>query len=232
MTGSYVKVPIADGGEMGAFYVPTSGVRAKALLIVFQEIFGVNANMRQTAESFSALGFDVIVPDLFWRQEPGLELDPATDHGRAMVLMQGLNQEKAIDDALAAAAFVQRSSNAAQKIVGVGYCLGGRLAYLAAMRDALVAAVSYYGVAIEHALHRADELKVPILLHMGLEDALCPPDSRATIRAALDPLPDVKILEYPEVGHAFARYGSPAYNAAAAGKADFETVTFFDRHLG
>lgn len=232
MTGSYRDVPIADGGAMSAYYVPAASGPAKALLIVFQEIFGVNANMRQTAEAFAARGFDVVVPDLFWRQEPGVELDPATDHARAMALMQGLDQEKAIDDAFAAAAFVQQSEGASAKLVAVGYCLGGRLAYLAAMRPNLRAAVSYYGVAIEHALGRASELQVPLLLHIGLEDALCPLAARTAIRDALDPLPGVQILEYANAGHAFARYGSPARHPASADKADTETVRFLDEQVG
>lgn len=231
MTGSYVAVPIADGGEMRAYHVPAANGPAKALLIVFQEIFGVNANMRKTAEALAAQGYDVVVPDLFWRQEPGLELDPATDHARAMTLMQGLDQEKAIDDAFAAAAFVQRAGEGAGKIVAVGYCLGGKLAYLAAMREGLAAGVSYYGVAIEHALRRSSELKAPILLHIGLEDPLCSPEARAAIHQALDPLPNVEILEYPQAGHAFARLDGASYNAAAAEKADAQTLRFLGQCL-
>jgi carboxymethylenebutenolidase len=233
MTGSYMEIPMADGGRMPAYFVDGSGIGSHAGLVVLQEIFGVNASMRQAAEAFATLGYRVIVPDLFWRQQARIELDPAsaTDRERATALMKDLDQARAVDDALAAAAILRKSVKGPVKIGAVGYCLGGKLAFLIATRSGISAAVSYYGVAIEAVLNRADELDAPMLLHLAMEDALCPAKSQAAIHSALDSRPGVEIIDHPGVGHAFARRGGAAFNPEAANKADAATAAFFSRHL-
>lgn len=231
MTGSYIEIAVSDGRRMPAYHVEGRGTEPRPGLVVLQEIFGVNANMRQTAEAFADLGYDVIVPDLFWRQEPRVELDPATDYPRAMTLMQGMDQKLAIEDALAAADFLRKSSSSNGKVGATGYCLGGQLAFLLAMREEIGAAVSYYGVAIHALLDRSDELRAPLLLHIGVEDALCPPEAQAAIHKALAGRSGVEIIDHPGVGHAFARRGGDAFDKEAAERADQATAAFLSRHL-
>ena len=233
MTGSYIEISMPNGELMPAYLVEGHGGRHRAGIVILQEIFGVNANMRITAKAFASLGYDVIVPDLFWRQQPRVELDPssAADRERATVFMKGLNQERAIHDALAAAAYLRKSKRNAGKTGAVGYCLGGKLAFLLAIRAEIAAAVSYYGVAIDSVLDRADELAAPLLLHIGVEDALCRANAQKAIHKALDSRVNVEIIDHPAVGHAFARRGGTSFNQDAAERADNATAAFLSRHL-
>lgn len=231
--GSYIEIQVSKDGRMPAYLVESAGHDRRSGIVVLQEIFGVNANMRQTAEAFAALGYDVIVPDLFWRQTPRVELDPssAADRARAMTLKAGLDEDYAIKDALAAVAHLRLSGRSSGRTGAVGYCLGGKLAYLLATRAELSAAVSYYGVAIHDALDGAVKLCTPLLLHIAMSDELCPPAAQKAIHEALGPVANVEIIDHPAVGHAFARRGSTAFRGEAAERADSATAAFLARHL-
>jgi carboxymethylenebutenolidase len=233
VTGSYIEIPTSDGQLMPAYLVESDRGEYRAGVVLLQEIFGVNANMRGTADTIASLGYDVIVPDLFWRQELRVELDPSsvTDRERATSLMKGLNQEQAINDALGAATYLRTAKRVSGKIGVLGYCLGGKLAFLLAMRANIAAAVSYYGVAIQSALDRVDELQAPLLLHIAMEDHLCLIDAQKAIHKLLDSRADVEIIDYPGVGHAFARRGGASFNLEAAERADSATAAFLARNL-
>ncbi len=232
MPGSFVKVPIGAGGTMPAYYVRGSGETPLPGIVLLQEIFGINANMRETAETFAQLGYDVVVPDLFWRQEARVDLDPSSeqDRERATSLMKGLDVKLAIKDSLAAAAYL-RALGGDPKIGAVGYCLGGKLAYLLAMDCGIDATVSYYGVAIQGALDQADDLRAPLLLHIAESDHLCPAEAQAAIHRSFDNNETVRILDHPGVGHGFARRGYPSFDPEAAGRADRATAEFLTEHL-
>lgn len=218
---------------MPAYLVESPGHDRGSGIIVLQEIFGVNANMRQTADAFAMLGYDVIVPDLFWRQQPRVELDPSSDadRERAMELKAGLDEECAVKDALAAVTHLHLSGHTSGRTGAVGYCLGGKLAYLLATRAELSAAVSYYGVGIHGALDRAAKLRAPLLLHIATDDTLCPPAAQGAIHEALGPRANVEIIDHAAVGHAFARRDSVTFRREAAERADSATAAFLARHL-
>jgi carboxymethylenebutenolidase len=196
-------------------------------VVVLQEIFGINANIRSVADYFAEKGYHAIAPDLFWRQQPGVELEPTseTDRETATALMTGLDQPRAIGDALAAALHVRTLPDANGKVGVVGYCLGGKLAYLMAMQPGVDAAVAYYGVAIQAVLDKMEAVRCKLLLHVAERDHLCPPDAQDAIKQAAAKHADlVTVMRYPGVGHAFARRKSPAYDAAAAERADAATL--------
>lgn len=226
MTNEFVDVPMPDGEQMPAYVVRADGDDVRSGLVLLQEIFGVNANMRKTAEAFASQGFDVIVPDLFWRQERRVELDPSSeaDRARATALMQGLDQKLAVEDAMAAAGYLKTLPDSAGDVGAVGYCLGGKLAFLLATKGDIAVAVSYYGVAIQSSLDRSDDLVAPLLLHIAKDDSLCPPEAQAAIHAALDDRANVAIIDHPGVGHAFARIGGGGYDRQAAERADAATL--------
>jgi carboxymethylenebutenolidase len=234
VTGNDIELPMSGGGLMPAYLVVADGGGPRSGLVLLQEIFGVNANMRQTAEAFAALGYDVIAPDLFWRQAARVKLNPSSpaDRERGMALMKGLDLERAVDDALAAAAHLRRSDRSSGRTGAVGYCLGGKLAYLLSAHKEIEAAVSYYGTGIGAALERADQVNAPLLLHIAMEDELCPPPAQTAIHRALGPRANVVIIDHPGVGHAFARRGSPLFNLEAAERADAATAAFLSRHIG
>ena len=231
MTSSTIALPTNDGACPAYLAMPE---RANgAAVVVLQEIFGVNANIRAIADDHAAHGYLAIAPDLFWRQRPGVDLDPSDPASRdtAMTLMQDLDQSLAVADAETAARYVR--ARAGGKVGAVGYCLGGKLAYFLAMTGAIEAAVSYYGTGIHAALDRADAVACPLLLHVAQEDNLCPPEAQAALRERFEPMGDrVTIEEYAGVGHAFARRGAPTCDTACADRADAETAAFFARHLG
>jgi carboxymethylenebutenolidase len=227
-----ITIESFDGGEFGGYLARPAGGRG-AGLVLLQEIFGVNDVMRDTADWYAARGFVVICPDLFWRQQPGVELTDKTeeDWQRAFVLYQGLDEAKAVEDAAAALKFLRAHAACDGRAGAVGYCLGGKLAYLLAARFRPDCAVGYYGVGIDAALDEASNIRGPVMLHVAGRDQFCPPEAQAKIHAALDAHTLVTLHDYPEQEHAFARVGGEHYDAGAAELANLRTVEFFARKL-
>jgi carboxymethylenebutenolidase len=233
MSGQDVSIRAASGAEFTAFLtVPAACsrlMRAPAVLVL-QEIFGVNAFVRGVCDRLADAGFIAIAPDLFWRQEAGIQLSES-DLERALRLLQGLDQEEAISDCSNAVAYVRALPNCSGRVGAVGYCLGGKLAYLMAMRSKVAAAVSYYGVGIEGVLDEAKALTAPLLLHIAADDTLCPPSAQSTIHRALEDIPGVILDTHAGVGHAFARRGGAPYVPQAAERADATTLMFLRQNL-
>jgi carboxymethylenebutenolidase len=227
-----VTIKASDGGEFGAYLAEPAGGKG-AGVVLLQEIFGVNEVMRGVADWYAARGFVVVCPDLFWRQQPGVELTDKTEAEwqRAFELYQGLDEAKAVEDAAAALEFLREHPACDGRVGAVGYCLGGKLAYLLAARFHVDCAVGYYGVGIDSALDEATNISSPLMLHVAGRDKFCPPEAQAKIHAALDPHPHVTLHDYPEQDHAFARVGGEHYDARAAELANLRTVEFFARHL-
>ncbi|SEK00221.1 carboxymethylenebutenolidase [Sphingobium sp. AP50] len=234
MTSSTVTLKTNAGETFGAYLALPSHPNGGSV-VVLQEIFGINANIRSVADSFAQAGYAAIAPDLFWRQAAGVELDPSDEASRerATGLMKGLDQKLAVQDALIAADHVRFLPGANGKVGAVGYCLGGKLAYLLAATSGIDAAVSYYGVAIQGALDKMGEVQCPLLLHIAQDDHLCPPDAQAAIASAAEQYPLlVSVKVYAGVGHAFARHGSPAFVAQSAELADVATMALLANSVG
>ena len=228
-----VTVPTLDGAACAAYLaLPAHGTGPG--IVVIQEIFGVNQVMRDITDWFAARGFVAICPDLFWRQEPGVQLTDqrAAEWQHALQLYQGLDEAKAVADTAAAMAFVRQHPACTGKVGGVGFCLGGKLAYLLAAREAPDCAVGYYGVGIESALHEAPHIRCPLLLHIATQDQFCPAAAQAQMHQVLDGHPRVTLHDYTQQDHAFARPGGAHYNAAAAELANLRTLEFLVRALG
>lgn len=231
-----VKIRARDGGEFQAYLALPAGGFGPGLVVMQSAYggFGVNKVMRNIADGYASKGFVVIVPDLFWRQEPGVELTDQTqkEWERAFKLYQGLDEAKAVDDSAAAMQFLRRHNACTGKVGGVGFSLGGKLAYLLAVRHDPDCAVGYYGVGIEEALDEAPNLRCPLVLHVGGRDQYCDSAAQAEIHERLDQNPLVTIYDYPKQGHAFARVGGEHYDAAMAELANLRTLEFFREHLG
>ena len=228
-----VTIQASDGGEFQA-YLALPGGGSGPGIVLMQEIFGVNQVMRSVADWYAARGFAVICPDLFWRQEPGIELTDQTedDWQKAFELYQGLDEAKAVEDTAAAMAYLRNHEGCTGRVGGVGYCLGGKLAYLLAARHDPDCSVGYYGVGLETALDEAKDIKTPVTLHIATNDQFCTSEAQAKIHAALDGHFYVTIHDYARQDHAFARRDGAHYNAAAAELADLRTLEFFVKNLG
>ena len=233
MSGQWLKVQAFDGsGSFGA-YLATPAAGKGPGIVLAQEIFGVNATMRQVADSYAEEGYTVLVPDLFWRQQPGVELgDTPEDRQKAFDFYQGFDEDKGVDDLAAAMALLRTRPEHAGKIGVLGFCLGGKLAYLAACRTDADVAVGYYGVGIENNLAEAENIRGRLVLHLAELDEFCPPPARARILAALGGKAGVQLHLYPGVDHAFARMGGDHYHKPSALMAHQRSVAAFRQSMG
>ena len=233
MKGRYIQVPSKDGTF--AAYLTASVDGSGPGIVLCQEIFGVNAAMREVADHLAEEGYTVLVPDLFWRQEPGVELGyEQADFARAFALYQDFNENLGVADIQASLAHLRGLPECSGDELGVvGYCLGGKLAYLAACRLPEVAcAVAYYGVGIENALGELEGLRGRLVLHIPELDDFCPPPAREAIVQALARLPRTEAYVYPGVGHAFARPAGAHFDKSSALLAHERSIATLRRVLG
>src|SRR5437870_5200908 len=189
-----VTIRSFDGGEFdGYLSLPACG--SGPGIVVLQEIFGVNEYMRSVADWYAARGFVALCPDLFWRQERGVQLTDQTEAEwqKAFALYQGLDEAKAVEDSAAAVAFLRKHLASNGRVGVVGFCLGGNLAWLLSARFKPDCAVGYYGVSIEKTLNQANRLSSPLLLHIAGKDQYCPADAQKQIHEELDSNPLVTI---------------------------------------
>jgi carboxymethylenebutenolidase len=234
--GQDVTIASHDGGTFGAYVATPPRARAPGLVLI-QYICGVNRVMRALADDFASKGFRVAVPDLFWRQEPGVQLidDPSrptdAEQKRALELNAGFDDANGIADLIATMDWLRKGDGATGKVGVLGYCLGGRLAYLMATRSDADCAVGYYGVNIERHLGEAGDISRPLMLHVAGNDALCGPDARAQIMATLKVIPTAEVFTYAGAGHAFALPNGHNYDAAAAEAANRRSLAFLSRYL-
>jgi carboxymethylenebutenolidase len=182
MTGKMIDINIRGGGSFKGYLAsPASGQGPG--VVVIQEIFGVNANIRGIADNLAKEGFFALAPDLFWRQKPGVELDPniEAEFNEAFKYYQGFDVDKGIEDLNSAMAALRALPGANGKVGCQGYCLGGLLAYLMAARTDVDAAVGYYGVGIDGKLNEASNITKPLMLHIAKADAFVDAAAQASV---------------------------------------------------
>jgi len=230
MADTTIKV---GDGSFTAYVSAPKGVSAAPGILVIQEIFGVNQVMRDLCDGLAGQGYLAMCPDLFWRQEPGIQITDKTEAewARAFQLFQGFDQDKGAQDLIASLAHLRKLPGCNGKAGSVGYCLGGKMAYLMAARSDSDCNVSYYGVAIDAALGEAGGIKKPLLMHIAAEDKYVPKEAQTKIKQALGANGKVTIHVYEGMDHAFARVGGAHYDAAAAKLANDRTAAFFKKHL-
>ncbi|HEY8587034.1 MAG TPA: dienelactone hydrolase family protein [Rhodanobacter sp.] len=218
--GQQINIPTRGTRCIGAYLARPTGT-PKGGLVVIQEIFGVNAHIRSVVDRFAELGYMAIAPAFFDHLESDVELGydrVGVNKGKQLVAEVGL--ERALEDVASAADAI----SSAGRIGTVGYCWGGTVALLSAMRLGLPS-VSYYGARNLPFIHETP--KAPVMFHFGEKDASIPPDAVAKHRKAL---PQMETFSYP-ADHAFNRDGGPAYHQASAELALERTLAFFGRHL-
>jgi carboxymethylenebutenolidase len=189
--------------------------------------------MRDLCDYFAEQGFVAVCPDLFWRIEPGVDITDKTDEEwqKAFDLMGKFDVDQGVEDLRSTLAFVREFDATTGKAGSVGYCLGGKLAYLMATRSDSDANVGYYGVGIAEILGEAQHISAPLILHVATEDGFVGKDEQAKMHEALDPHPQVTLHDYDGCDHAFAREGGAHYDAEAAKQANQRTLDLFNRAL-
>ena len=198
-------------------------------VVVIQEIFGVNADIRGIADWYAEQGYLALAPDLFWRVEPNVSLTDQTEEEwqKAFALMNAFDGDLGVQDIQAAIDTLRADSQCNGKVGTVGFCLGGRMAYLAATRTNADANVGYYGVGIQDLIGEAENISAPLVLHVAGLDEFVPAEAQAAIHAGLDAHPQVTVFDYAEQDHAFARIGGAHYDAAASEAAHQRTLAVF-----
>lgn len=226
-----IAIAALDGsGNFNAYVAEPTGSSAKAAIIVIQEVFGINAGIRDKCDTLAKDGYLAIAPDLFWRLEPGIELDPDTQLQQALDLFPKFDQQKGIEDIEATIRAARAMVNGG-KVGAVGYCLGGRLAYMAATRTDIDASVGYYGVGIDGLLGESHAIARPLMLHIPTNDGFVPPAVQKAMHDGLDSHPRVTLHDYEGLDHGFATQFGKRRDEAAATLADGRTSAFFAEHL-
>jgi carboxymethylenebutenolidase len=226
-----IKIPLRDG-VMGGYLAVPDGPSAGAIVAIM-EIWGVNDTMRKHAHEFAEAGFVCFVPDLFWRQEPGVELsdgNPA-DVKKAFDLYYDFDYDLGVRDMEDTVKHLATLPECNGKVGAVGYCLGGKLCYLMCCRTDIDCAVAYYGTYIEHNIREVGNLHRPFMLHMAMKDRWVQAEVNDLLERRLSPNPLVEIHKYPGADHAFARHGGRTYSKPEADRALGLSVEFFKRHL-
>jgi carboxymethylenebutenolidase len=201
-------------------------------LVLFQEIFGVNAHIRAVAEQYALAGFVVLAPDVFWRQQRRVELGyEGEDMQRALAFTKGVDREAQLRDiGSSVAALRERPEVGSHKIGAIGYCMGGRLAYLAAATTNIDAAVPYYGGGIHDNLERAASVRCPVQFHYAGVDNNIPPEAVEKVRAAMAGKP-AEFHVYPGAHHGFNCWARASYHAPSAALAHGRALQFLAQHL-
>lgn len=221
-------IPTLEGDASFGAYVAQPAGAPRGAIIVIQEIFGVNPGIRQKCDKLAAEGWLAVAPDLFWRLQPGIELDPdvQAEFTQALDWMGQFDQDTGIRDIEATIHHIRRTLGVA-KVGCVGYCLGGRLAYMTAARTDIDASVGYYGVGIDGLLGEKHAIAKPLMLHIPTADGFVPPETQAAMHTTLDDHPRVTLHDYEGLDHGFATETGLRRNEEAATLADSRTAAFF-----
>lgn len=232
MTGT-ITIETLDGtGSFSAYYAEPAGT-PHAAIIVIQEIFGVNAGIRRKCDRLAEDGYLAIAPDLFWRLEPGVELDPdiPEEFQEALALMGKFNQDAGVRDIEATIRAARAKLPEGGKVGAVGYCLGGRLAFMAAARTDVQASVCYYGVGIDGLLGEKHAIAHPVMLHIPQEDHFVDRAAQQRMHDGLDDHPKAVLCDYPGEDHGFATEFGKRRSDTSATLADERTAAFFAKNL-
>ena len=233
--GTMMKDHITIEGRDSAFgaYISRPKTLPAPAVVVLQELFGVNADIRKTCDELAGQGFLAVAPDLFWRQEPGVDLtvnsEPDWQHG--LRLYQAYDRDAGARDVKDTLNAVAKLPGCTGRVAVLGYCLGALMVFLTAVRYGVDAAVAYHGGDTDKYLGEIDGLRAPMLMHLAEEDEFISKAAQAEIKAALAKKPNATVYSYPGQNHAFSRHGGAHYNAEAAALAHERTNEFLHQQL-
>jgi len=230
-----MKDRITIEGRDGTFYAHIA--RPKTLpasaVVVLQELFGVNADIRKTCDELAEQGFVAVAPDLFWRQEPGVDLSVTSeaDWQHGLRLYQAYDRDAGVRDINDTLDTVAKLPECTGKIAVQGYCLGALMTFLTAVRCHVDAAVAYHGADTEKYLGEVDNLSAPLLMHLGEEDEFISKPAQAEIKTALAGSQTRRSTAIRGSITPSPRHNGRHYDAAAAALANGRTSEFLHQRL-
>ena len=233
--GNHMNDRITINGHDGTFgaYIARPEALPAPAVVVLQELFGVNADIREKCDELAEQGFVAVAPDLFWRQELGVDLsvrsEPDWQHG--LRLYQAYDRDAGVRDIKDTTDTMAKMPECTGKIAVLGYCLGALMSFLTAVRYRVDAAVAYHGGDTEKYLGEVDGLHAPLLMHLAEADEFISKPAQAEIKAALARKPKATVYSYPGQCHAFSRHNGAHYNAVAAALANGRTSEFLNQQL-
>jgi carboxymethylenebutenolidase len=228
-----VSISTLAGDERFDCYLARPDGAPRAAIVVIQEIFGVNEGIRRKCDKLAGDGYLALAPDLFCRLKRNVELDPDVDSEfkTALELMGRFDQDEGVRDIEATIRYARNAEGCA-KVGVVGYCLGGRLAFMAAARTDADASVGYNAVGIDNLLREKHAIANPLMLHVPTGDHFVGPEAQKAMHQGLDDHPKVTLCDYPGLDP-----GSPTEIGARRAVdgpqlAPRRTAEFFAEHLG
>ncbi|PNU01736.1 dienelactone hydrolase family protein [Novosphingobium guangzhouense] len=226
-------IPTLDGGGTIPAYVAEPEGTPRGAIIVQQEIFGVDEGIRHKADQWAAKGYLAVAPDTFWRQQPGIELSPYIEAEMQAALdhMAAHDFDLGMQDIEAVIHWIRREKQVA-KVGFVGFCMGGKIAYMAAARTDIDASVGYYGVMIDQMLGEKHAIAKPLMLHIPTANHFVDAAARQAMHDGLDDHPKVTLHDYEGLDHGFAAEIGARRDEAGAQLADGRTEAFFAQHIG
>lgn len=230
VTTQWIDMP-AGNGHFGGYLALPKGGKGPGVVII-QEIFGVNAHIRDVVEQYALDGYVALAPDIFWRAQPRVELGyEGADWNKAMELRGKTNVDLCVKDIAASAAVLRARTDCTGRVAAIGYCFGGLLAYLAAADGAVDVAVPYYGGGIQNALDVASKVNVPIQFHYGELDDHIPATAVNDVKARFAGRNNAQVYLYPGAGHGFNCTVRASYNQHASALAHGRTLEFLAQYL-
>jgi carboxymethylenebutenolidase len=230
---TFTSIPTLEGDARFDVYIARPEGTPKGAIVVIQEIFGVNEGIRRKCDNWAKAGYLALAPDLFWRIEPHIELDADIPEQmqQALGLFPKFDQDKGIRDIEATIKAARSDLGEGGKVGLVGYCLGGRLAFMAACRTDGDAFVGYYGVGIDGLLNEQHAIGKPVLLHIPTEDGFVSAEVQQKMHEGLKDNRHVTLHDYEGLDHGFAAEMGNRRDDAAAQLADGRTADFFAANL-
>jgi carboxymethylenebutenolidase len=234
MQGEWMALSNADDFGMDAYRVAPKGDAQAPTIIVLHEIFGVNEAMRNVAHNLALEGFEVVVPDLFWRVGPRISLDyTEPDRSRAGAIMRDFDTDLGLADIGRAIAWLQRRPRADHRLAAIGFCLGGKLATILGARGDIACGVSFYGVQLNGYVDEIARAKSRLLLHFGERDTQIPLELVHKIEAAARDNPKVEVCLHPGAMHGFFNPArAERHHPEAAARAGARTLDVLREVLG
>lgn len=225
------NAPTLSGDAQIPLYLAHPSGGAKAAIIVIPEIFGVNEGIAKKCDAWAEQGYLAAAPDIFWRFAPGEEYNPdiEDEFHKALENMGKYDAEQGVRDLEAVIHFLK--DQGADKVGAVGFCLGGRMAYMMAARTDVSASVGYYGVMIDQMLNESHAIANPLMLHIPTGDHFVGPEAQKAMHEGLGPNNHVTLHDYVGLDHGFAAESGSRRDEAGAQLADQRTSDFFAEHL-